>query len=368
MRYKHLKRGDILKTGQADLPLHYGKAPPWLFERMIRLSRGIIEFLIEERGPLFLLSRLSDPYWFQSLGCVLGFDWHSSGVTTTTCGAIKEALKGRELEFGIFPAGGKGAASRKTPSEIEAWAEKSDLKCSPKSLTQASRVSAKVDNNALQDGYQIYHHFFIFDREGNWAVVQQGMNEENGYARRYHWFSKKVTDFVEEPHTAICCDLRGDALNLVSAESRKNREVCAQLSRERPDKISGEIRRMKELSLPRAHQLKVSDLKPASIERVLLLTYERQPEDFYHLLAMPRVGAKTLRALSLIAELVYGTPASWDDPARYSFAHGGKDGYPYPVDRETYDQSIEILEKALLRMKLSSSERENALRRLANLF
>ncbi len=357
-----------MKTGHADLPLHYGKAPPWLFERMIRLSRCIIEFVIEERGTTFLLSRLSDPYWFQSLGCILGFDWHSSGVTTTTCGAVKEALKGRELEYGIFPAGGKGAASRKTPFEIEAWAEKGGLKAPAESLIQASRVSAKVDNNALQDGYQIYHHFFIFDREGNWTVVQQGMNEANGYARRYHWFSLKVTDFVEEPHSAICCDRRGETLNLVSTKSRSNREICAQLSRERPDKISTEIKRMKELSLPRTHQLKVSDLKPSSIERVLLLTYERQPEDFYSLLSMPGVGAKTLRALSLIAELLYGTPACWEDPARYSFAHGGKDGYPYPVDRETYDQSIEILEKALLRMKTGSAERENALRRLARLF
>ncbi len=356
-----------MRTGKADLPLHPGKAPAWLFQRMVRLSRGIVEFLVEEAGTHEVLARLSDPYWFQSLGCVLGFDWHSSGLTTTTCGAIKEGLKGRELDLGIFPAGGKGAASRKTPQQIEEWADRASLALDPAGLVFASRMSAKVDNNALQDGYQIYHHFFVFDREGNWTVVQQGMNEDAGYARRYHWLSDGVDDFVVEPHSAICCDRRDDTLNLIAAHSWDNRDITTELSHERPDRLVKQIRHMQELRMPRTHALYARDLHPASIERVLLLTYERQPEDFSTLLAMPGVGAKTLRALSLIADLVYGAPICWEDPARYSFAHGGKDGWPYPVDRENYDRSIEMLEQALRRMRMNPAEKDQALRRLAGL-
>jgi hypothetical protein len=331
---------------------------------MVLLARGVMEYLLLEMGPGEVLARLSDPFWFQSLGCLLGFDWHSSGVTTTTCGAIKEAMRGLEAEYGFFVAGGKGAASRRTPREIEAWAEKGALDCDPGNLIHASRMAAKVDNNALQDGYQIYHHSFFFTREGKWSVVQQGMNELLGYARRYHWLSDKMTDFVEEPHTAICCDLRGEALNLVARESKDNREVSACLSRERPDKLIKEIKRLKEMRLPPHHEVRIQELHPSSLERILLLTYERQAENFSTLLGLPGVGAKTLRALSLIADLLHGVPASWDDPVRYSFAHGGKDGHPYPVDRTTYDRSIEIMQKAILRMKLSPGEKSQVLRRL----
>jgi hypothetical protein len=354
-----------MRTGKADLPLHPGKAPPWLFQRMVRLSRGILGYMVEELGTREVLARLSDPFWFQSLGCVLGFDWHSSGVTTTTCGAIKEGLKGLERELGLFAAGGKGAASRRTPQEIEEWAGRASLPFDPAKLVHASRMSAKVDSNALQDGYQIYHHFFVFDREGGWAVVQQGMNESTGYARRYHWLSDGVDDFVQEPHAAVCCDRRGLALNLVAAEGSVNREASAQLARVRPEKLVRELCRLREMRLPRRHQLFLRDLDPASLQRVLLRAYERQPQGFAELLGLPGVGAKALRALSLIADLVHGAPVCWEDPARYSFAHGGKDGWPYPVDRRTYDRSIEAMERAVRRAGLGLSEREGALRRLA---
>jgi len=353
------------RTGTANLPLHGGKAPRWLFQRMVRLSGGILEYMVEELGPGETLSRFSDPFWFQSLGRVLGFDWHSSGVTTTTCGAVKEALRARP-DLGLFACGGKGAASRRTPREIEEHAGRIGLSGGAPDLVRASRMSAKVDSNALQDGYQIYHHSFVFTPEGAWTVVQQGMNESLGLARRYHWASRDLSDFVEEPHKAICAQQRGLTLNLTARDSRETREAAAALSGESPDKLVRELERLKRLDLPRRHQLFLRHLHPDSIRRVLLKTYERQPEDFSTLLGMPGVGEKTLRALSLIAELVHGTSLSWQDPARYSFAHGGKDGYPFPVDRETYDASIDILEKALRSLKVGRSEKAEALRRLSS--
>jgi hypothetical protein len=332
---------------------------------MTRLAGGILEFMVEEIGPAETLLRFSDPFWFQSLGCVLGFDWHSSGVTTTTCGAVKEALRERG-HLQLYAAGGKGAASRRTPQEIEEQAEKIGLGSEAAQLVHASRMSAKVDNNALQDGYQIYHHFFLFTASAEWAVVQQGMNESQGYARRYHWRSRGLEDFTANPHAAICSQRRGLTLNLVDDLSRETREAMASLCAEKPHRLSGELERLQKLTLPRRHQLFLRDLNPASVSRVLVRTYERQPEDFATLLGMPGVGAKTLRALALISELVYGTSLSWEDPARYSFAHGGKDGHPYPVDRENYDLSIQILEKAIHSTAAERSEKARALRRLAD--
>jgi uncharacterized protein len=354
----------VQRTGTANLPLHGGKAPRWLFDRMARLAGGILEYMVEEIGPAETLFRFSDPFWFQSLGCVLGFDWHSSGVTTTTCGAVKEALRDRgHLE--LFAAGGKGAVSRRTPQEIEEQAEKIGLGNDAPELVRASRLSAKVDSNALQDGYQIYHHFFMFTAAGDWVVVQQGMNESLRYARRYHWRSRDLVDFTEDPHTAICAQRHGLTLNLVDEKSRDTREILGCLSAQNPDKLIAELEGLQRLELPRKHQVFIKDLNPASIKRVLLKTYERQPEDFITLLGMPGVGGKTLRALALIAELIYGTSLSWEDPAQYSFAHGGKDGFPYPVDRENYDLSIEFLEKAIRSSAEERSEKVKALRRLA---
>ncbi len=351
------------RTGIANLPLHGGKAPRWLFDRMVKLAGGILDYMVGELGPGDTLARFSDPFWFQCLGCVLGFDWHSSGVTTTTCGAVKEALRDRR-DIGLFAAGGKGAASRRTPAEIKSHADRIGF-AGASGLVQASRMSAKVDNNAVQDGYQIYHHFFMFTASGDWIVVQQGMNDSTGYARRYHWLSSDLKTFIEEPHTAICSDRRGITMDLVASASLETREAMGALSGDKPEKTGRELERLKTLHFPPRHELFLCDLHPASISKVLLKTYERQPENFEVLLGMPGVGGKTLRALALIAELVHGTSLSWEDPARYSFAHGGKDGYPYPVDRENYDLSIEYLEKAVRAGRASGGEKAEALRRLS---
>lgn len=317
------------------------------------LAREIVVHLVSEFSAEEVLRRLSDPFWFQAFGCTLGFDWHSSGVTTTVCGAVKEGIRGLERDLGFFAAGGKGATSRKTPSEIESACDRLSLDANP--LVYASRTSAKVDSAAVQDGYTLYHHAFFFTARGNWAVVQQGMHDSNGMARRYHWLSAGVESFVEEPHNAVCCDTRGESLNLVATESADMRTRSAQLACEKPSLI---------LSMPRHHDVREADVNPRYLEKILLRTYEAAPKDFESLLVIPGVGAKTLRALALTAELIYGTPASRRDPARYSFAHGGKDGFPYPVDTETYDKTIDVMRNALNRASIDRSEKVKAFRRL----
>lgn len=351
------------RTGIANLPLHGGKAPRWLFERMVRLAREISIVIVTEFGPDEMLLRLSDPYWFQAFGCVLGFDWHSSGVTTTLCGALKEGLKGLEKDLGLFVAGGKGGASRKTPSEIEGWGQAISLDTVP--LVYASRMSAKVDSSAIQDGYQLYHHVFIFTAKGHWTVVQQGMNETNRFARRYHWLSERVTDFVNEPHSAILSEAFDQALNLVAMESDKARDTIAEIARgEKPEQIMADLKRIKTLNMPERHYITTTDLHPDSLKKILLETYEHQPQNFENLLGLPGVGPKTIRALTLISELIYGVPPSYRDPARYTFAHGGKDGIPYPVDRKTYDRSIDLLGQAINRAKLGLIDKNEAHTRL----
>lgn len=329
---------------------------------MKSLSREITLAVVSEFGPTEMVRRLSDPFWFQAFGCVLGFDWHSSGVTTTACGALKEGLKGIERDVGIFVAGGKGAMSRKTPGEIEGWSERVSI--DPKPLVYASRMSAKVDSAAIQDGYELYHHVTIFTVKGDWCVVQQGMNGENRYARRYHWLSDSLEAFVNEPHAAVCCDAQGSGLNMVARESDESRRVVADLSRERPTKLLGDLVRLPELTLPPGHAVSVGSINPKKLEKILISTYERQPEDFETLLGMQGVGAKTIRSLALIGELVYGVEPSFKDPARFSFAHGGKDGHPYPVDRENYVKSIDFLRSAVERSKVGHFDKLRALRRL----
>jgi len=351
------------RTGIANLPLHYGRAPRWLFDRMVKLAREITIAIVADFGAEEMLRRLSHPYWFQAFGCILGFDWHSSGVTTTLCGALKEGVKGLERDLGLFVAGGKGKASRRTPAELEGWGEL--ISINPAPLVYASRMSAKVDSAAVQDGYQLYHHTFLFTNRGSWAVVQQGMNEAAGYARRYHWLGEAVADFVNEPHSAILSEARGQALNLVAGESDPARTTITEIATsEKPQDILTDLKKLKTLDLPPHHHLSTDDLHPESLSRIILSTYERQPGDFEHLLGLQGVGAKTIRALSLLSELVYGVAPSYRDPARYSFAHGGKDGIPYPVDRETYDQSIELLRKAIGKTKLGITEKNEALIRL----
>jgi hypothetical protein len=354
-----------MRTGSAQLPLHTGKAPAWLFSRMVRLAREITCHIVSEYNSDEMLRRLSNPFWFQAFGCVLGFDWHSSGVTTTTTSAIKERIKGLEKDLGFFAAGGKGAASRKTPREIEVACEQLGSEADP--LVHASRMSAKVDSAAVQDGYQLYHHAFFLSRTGRWSVVQQGMNEEAGMARRYHWLGEQVSSFVCEPHVAVCCDARGTALNLVAREGEGVRTASTELAGQPWQETQRVIGRLLELVLPHRHTVSIADINPRYLNKILLRTYERAPQDFEGLLSIEGVGPRTLRALALASELIYGTPASTRDPARFAFAHGGKDGTPFPVDRVTYERTITILHQALDRAKVDRSEKIQAFKRLAQI-
>jgi len=353
-----------MKTGIAELPLHYGRTPRWLFERMIKLSRGIIEALIIEFGPNEFLCRISDPFWFQAYGAVLGFDWHSSGLTTTVCGAMKLGLKDISRELGLYICGGKGRASRKTPQEITGISN--NLAIDAKKLIYASKIVAKVDNTCVQDSYNLYHHSFIFTKNGNWSVIQQGMNPENHLARRYHWLSLDLKSYVNEPHTAVCCDIKKVALNMVARESVDSRTVTTEISREHPDKIAKEVKKI--LKLPSRHPILKLDINPKYLHKILLKTYEERPENFENLINIEGVGPKTIRALALIGELLYNAAPSFRDPARYSFAHGGKDGFPYPVDRATYNKSIAILESAIKRAKLGNNDKLRVLKKLTNFY
>ncbi len=337
-----------MHSGIAELPLHFGQCPKWLFERMKRLSGAIAKAIILEHGTKEFLKRLSDPYFFQAFACVVGFDWHSSGTTTTLCAALKEA----ELEeYGIAICGGKGNAARKTPEEIEKKAALFGKDA--EKLVYCSRISAKVDSTCLQDGFELYHHVFIFDERENWAVVQQGMNTQNKYARRYHWFNPKR--LVLEPHSAVCCDIRTKTLNLVAKESKEAQKCIVDLAKEGEQKV-------KKLVMQSSHwfDLRKYEKSMHAIEKA----YEEQPKTFEELLAIKGLGAKALRALALIAKLIYGCELSWRDPAKYSFAHGGKDRVPYPVDRRVYDNSIKTLEEAVEQAELGKKEKLQALRAL----
>lgn len=350
------------RTGAADLPLHYGRTPRWLFDKMKILSKEIIVSIVSDTGPEEFLRKISDPLWFQAFGCVLGFDWHSSGLTTTVCGAIKEGIKGLEKELGLFIAGGKGKVSLRTPSEILQWGK--ILAINTDSLVYSSRMAAKVDTAGVQDGFQLYHHCFIFSSSGKWAVVQQGMNETTRYARRYHWINEKVKNFVCEPHSAICSDWKGRGLNMVARESERARVVCTQLSADKPSKVIKELKKIDTLNMPFSHAFSLEKIRPQRLEKTLQIIYEKNPANFEQLLGIRGVGPKTVRALTLISDLVYGATPSFKDPATYSFAHGGKDGHPYPVDRQTYQETISALHKALHEAKVGRSEKIKALRRL----
>lgn len=355
-----------MKRGHANLPLHGGRAPRWLFDRMKRLGGAITELMVIEFGASGFLDRVSDPFWFQCLGCVLGFDWHSSGVTTTTCGALKEGIRGREHELGLYIGGGKGGTSRKTPDEIRAFSEHAGTDA--EALVYASRMSAKVDSSALQDGFQVYHHSFLFTDRGRWAVVQQGMNETSGWARRYHWLGDDTQSFVCEPHKAVCSDGKSQVLNMVAREAEASRTATVEASRLAPDKLLQELHLACSdeplLNLPRRHTIASEDIHPSRMKQTLVKTYEGQAENFESLLGMQGVGAKTIRALSLVGQLMYGAEPSFRDPARFSFAHGGKDGIPFPVDRQTYDVTATIMEKAVSEARVGESEKTKALRRM----
>jgi hypothetical protein len=350
-----------MRKGIATLPLHWGRAPRWLFEEMKKLSLEIMEAMLTLYPPVKILENLSDPYWFQSLGCILGFDWHSSGVTTTTMGALKEAFK--KLNVGVYICGGKGKTSLKTPDEIKQIGFEKGIDVS--SLIYTSKMTAKVDNSALQDGYSIYHHTIIFTSKGEWSVVQQGMNETNRMARRYHWFSNTLKDYTCEPHKGIITDGFTTPLNMVSEDSTGSRRISAEIASEYPEKTLGELKKIRELKLPSRHYIIGSDVNLKKLKKPLELAFNRQPEDFESLLGIKGVGPATIRALALIGELLYGEKPSFTDPARYSFTHGGKDGIPYPVDRENYTRSILYLKKAVSMAKVGDNARLKLLKRLA---
>lgn len=366
------------RSGVVNLPLHGGHAPKWLFHRMVKLTRVITESLLYEYDSSEFLRRVSNPYWFQALSCAIGFDWHSSGTTTTTCGAMKMAIDPEE--HGIMVAGGKGRASRKTPDDIVNAGELFSLSTSKvDELVYSSRLSAKIDNSCIQDGYQLYHHSFLLDEKGDWAVIQQGMNSENKYARRYHWLSEEVADYVEEPHQGICCDKKETkSLDMTAPESRDSRKISVDLLCDNPEHLRKYFKDktpllsecqtrldeyVTEFKMPRHHPVLDMDLSDREFE-VLIKAYELQPRSYDELLELEGVGPKKIRALALISDLVYGTPASWKDPVKYSFTHGGKDGYPYPVDREVYDNSIQTIRDALEGAKLDQKEKYQAIKRL----
>lgn len=418
-----------MKRRLAQLPLHTGKAPPWLFERMKRLAAAVTMAIVDEFGPEEMLRRLSDPWWFQAFGCVLGFDWHSSGVTTVTCGAMKEAAKMCGADLGILVAGGKGATSRKTPQEIATASERHAITGGDR-LVYASRMSAKVDSAAVQDGFQLYHHAFFFTPAGSWCVVQQGMNEASGWARRYHWLGESMEDFVCEPHAAIqnLSDAagagplgadaaenenppdaarsmpadRGEAglrpprragnrqllLNMVAEEAGQNRAASARLVLEHPDRIMEQVADLTEgptLFAPARHRVLPLDFNPHRLRQILVAAHEQHPQDFESLLGMAGMGAVSVRSLSLLAEIIFQAPPSHRDPAQttaassqagkpadeprrwadYSHAHGGKDGTPFPVDRDTYDRNIAVLTDAVRRARLGQNDKFQALKRLA---
>lgn len=362
------------KTAVANLPLHHGKAPRWLFGRMVKLAGAVTEVIVDEFNQEEFLRRLSDPFWFQAFSCVLGFDWHSSGVTTTTCGALKEALKKQNI--GLKVAGGKGKTSRKTPSEIE----NSGLSTEKiKRLIYASKISAKIDNSLIQDGYQLYHHCFIFTEKGSWCVVQQGMNASNRYARRYHWLSDGVKSFVNEPHNAICCDKKEKkVLDMTAEKSKETRETSIDLAREKPIHLKKYLettqktifdfsnKKIKTLTMPTRHSLTERDLSK-HVLRQLKKAYELQPENYEELVALKGIGQKSIRALALISELIYNKEPSWNEPScitKFSFSHGGKDGWPEPVNKKTYDNSILTLKQAIENAKIGNKEKLHAIRRL----
>jgi hypothetical protein len=366
------------RTGIARLPLHYGKAPKWLVVRMQKLAKEIVTIIVDEYGTGEFLKRLSDPFWFQALGCVLGYDWHSSGVTTVVTGVLKQAAV-PELH-GIAVCGGKGKASKKAPLEIENACEKFGFSTGKtENLRYASKMSAKVDNAAIQAGYQLYHHAFFVAEDGRWAVIQQGMCSQDRTARRYHWLSENIENFVNEPHSAIVGEVKREiALNMTAKESEGCRKASVDIAKEPPRKIMRLI-----MSLRPAYQKSLQDWLPKTAEtawreypidvlsmptninwKALQEVYEFQPHNYEELLGFRGVGSATVRGLALIAELIYGEKPSWKDPVKYSFAYGGKDGVPHPVNRRAMDESIQILKQAIQEAKLGNKEKIQSLQRL----
>ena len=398
----------IRNSGHADLPLHTGTVPRWLADRMMVMGTLIVESLVQNYGPDEVLVRLSDPLWFQSFGAVMGMDWHSSGITTSVLYALKRGLNPRAKELGIYVCGGRGKYSRMTPDELLGISEREGL--NGDSLVRNSKLVAKVDNNALQDGFQLYQHNFILTKSGNWTVVQQGMNPSTKTARRYHWCSADLRSFVENPHTGVVGENRGQILNLTDTAAQDTRSSILELSQENPDRIIKEIQQIgkpasemlylgaisprnapalqselfdnlpplsseipdhiqiqtsgRSLVMPAHHEVRAEDVDLKRLGGVLATAYENQPQDFESLLLTPGLGPRTLQSLTLVSEVIYGTPSRFTDPARFSFAHGGKDGHPFPVPLKIYDESIRILRDSIEKSKLGYRDKSDCIRRL----
>jgi hypothetical protein len=355
-------------TGSADLPLHGGRVPPWLAERMTRLGRVIAEAIVHHYGRDELLRRLAHPFWFQSFGAVMGMDWHSSGITTSVLGALKRGLAPIERELGIHVCGGRGRHSRRTPAELMVAAERVGL--DGDALVRTSRLIAKVDSAAVQDGFELYLHSFIVTDDGAWTVVQQGMNPSRREARRYHWLSERVRSFVEEPHAAIDGVNQGVIINLTDRRAAPARDLQLDLTRADPDKLLASMRRVREtappphLNLPHHHDVRPSDVLLRRLRGTLAAVADAAPSEYEELLLVPGVGARTLFALVLVGEVIHGVPARFADPARFAFAHGGKDGHPFPVPLPVYDETIRVLRSAVDRAHLGGDDRLAAIRRL----
>ena len=347
------------RSGIADLPLHGGRVPEWLATRMSLLGTAISESVVVHYGRSALLSRLSDPFWFQALGAVMGMDWHSSGITTSVLGALKRGLNPRAHELGLHFCGGRGRHSRNTPAELRSLAERYGFNADE--LVRTSRLTARVDNNAVADGFQIYLHGFILSADGEWAVVQQGMNPASRLARRYHWHSATVRDFTCEPHTAIVGEPAGVVMNLVDRRAQPAREAMLTVAQTDPSRTLAEARK---LVMPGHHEVRSRDVDLKRLGAVLAVAHERDLHDFAELLLLENLGPRTLQSLALVAEVVHGAATQFSDPARFSFAHGGKDGHPFPVPLAIYDESIAVLRRGLDAARLGDRDKLDGMARL----
>lgn len=350
------------QSGTAILPLHYGHVPPWLANRMARLGLAITECILQDFGKQEYLKRLADPFWFQSLGCVLGMDWHSSGITTSVLGALKKSINPLSNQLGIYICGGKGKHSKNTPQELFQYSDRNGLDSAQ--LVRASKLVAKVDNTAIQDGYQLYLHTFIVSDNGDWTVVQQGMKDADASARRYHWHSPAFTSFTEKPHAGICGIRQGKIIDMTAADAKPAKDAIIGLCREKPVHILAEVSK---LIMPNRHHVTSKDIDLKRLGAMLWLTHEKRPTDFEELLLLQGMGTRTLQSLALVSEVIYGTPSRFEDPARFSFAHGGKDGHPFPVLTKVYDETIDVLSHAVQRSKLGIDDKKQAISALSNL-
>jgi len=393
------------RTGSADLPLHSGYVPPWLVTRMASLGRVIVEAIVHHYGRDELLRRLAHPFWFQSFGAVMGMDWHSSGITTSLIGALKRGLSPIQDELGLYVCGGRGRHSRRTPDELIQVGERTGLDAVP--LARASRLVAKVDSAAVQDGFDLYLHSFIVTADGKWCVVQQGMSDARSEARRYHWLSENLESFLDSPHAAIEGRNQGTIVNLADVRAARSRRAGLELVQGGPDLPIAILKRLRDsdgsqardgnpgggrarsghgntalslfpelepevqnepplphLHMPAHHDVRASDVVLRRLHGVLAAAADRGPKDFTELLLAPGVGARTVASLALVAEVVHGTTSRFSDPARFSMAHGGKDGHPFPVPLKVYDETIRVLKSAVDRAKLGNADRLHAIQRL----